>query len=189
MSTLGPEIRLLLVLVAWGAWFLALVGLRKSRREPAVRIDSRARWGLVLQMAGYAVVCSQSPRVWASELEVWRAIAGTLLAIIAILLFWNAVVSLGRQWRFDAGLNKDHELVQRGVYSIVRHPIYASMFAMLLADVLLIGTLPGWPIGVVLFIVGTEIRVRVEDGLLYERFGERFLEWQKSRPAYLPFVR
>ena len=60
---------------------------------------------------------------------------------------------------------------------------------MLLADVFLIGTLPGWPIGVLLFIVGTEVRVRVEDGLLRERFGERFQAWQKSRPAYLPFVR
>ena len=29
-----------------------------------------------------------------------------------------------------------------------------------------IGTLPGWPIGLIFFIVGTEIRVRVEDALL-----------------------
>jgi protein-S-isoprenylcysteine O-methyltransferase Ste14 len=41
----------------------------------------------------------------------------------------------------------------------------------------------------VLFLAGTEIRVRVEDALLYERFGERFAEWQKAVPAYLPFVR
>jgi protein-S-isoprenylcysteine O-methyltransferase Ste14 len=58
-----------------------------------------------------------------------------------------------------------------------------------LADVCWVGTLPGWPVAVVLFVVGTEIRVRVEDGLLMERFGDQFLVWQKARPAYLPFVR
>jgi protein-S-isoprenylcysteine O-methyltransferase Ste14 len=63
------------------------------------------------------------------------------------------------------------------------------MLGMLLAAVCWVGTLPGWPLAIVLFLAGTEIRVRVEDALLYERFGERFAEWQKAVPAYLPFVR
>ena len=46
-----------------------------------------------------------------------------------------------------------------------------------------------WPIALVLFVAGTEIRVRSEDALLRERFGERFVPWQQSVPAYLPFVR
>jgi len=109
--------------------------------------------------------------------------------LLSIALFWNAIASLGKQWRFDAGLNRDHELVQAGAYRIVRHPIYASMLGMLLADICWLGTLPGWPIAAVLFLAGTEIRVRVEDGLLRERFGEKFLAWRKSRPAYVPLVR
>jgi len=189
MSTVGPEVRLVLLLGAWMVWLLALIGLRKSRREKAIKIDPKARWGLVLEMAGYALMCTQGPGTWSSDLELWRAVAGSLLALVSIAMFWNAVVRLGRQWRFDAGLNQDHELVQDGVYSIVRHPIYASMFSMLLADAFLLGTLPGWPVALVLFIVGTEIRIRVEDSLLRERFGQRFVEWQKSKPAYLPFLR
>ena len=38
-------------------------------------------------------------------------------------------------------------------------------------------------------IIGTEIRVRVEDGLLAARFGEQFRAWQNSVPAYIPLVR
>jgi protein-S-isoprenylcysteine O-methyltransferase Ste14 len=40
-----------------------------------------------------------------------------------------------------------------------------------------------------LYIAGTEIRVYTEDGLLASRFGERFLEYKRRVPAYLPFVR
>jgi len=40
-----------------------------------------------------------------------------------------------------------------------------------------------------LFIVGTEIRVRVEDALLASRFGEQFSQFKNSVPAYIPFVR
>jgi protein-S-isoprenylcysteine O-methyltransferase Ste14 len=42
---------------------------------------------------------------------------------------------------------------------------------------------------VVLGLIGTEIRVRVEDALLQGRFGAQFTEWQRRVPAYLPFVR
>ncbi len=185
----SPEVRIALFFAAWIAWFSALWALRKSRRKKAVKVDPRARWGLVLESAGYFIACTHSPAVWRGGIELWRAVAAVVLALISIWVFWNAVSSLGSQWRFDAGLNQDHELVQTGIYNVVRHPIYASMFGMLLVAILLVGTLPGWPLAVVLFIAGTEIRVRVEDGLLRDRFGQRFVDWQRSKPAYVPFLR
>jgi protein-S-isoprenylcysteine O-methyltransferase Ste14 len=37
------------------------------------------------------------------------------------------VSHLGKEWRIQAGLYADHELVRTGPYRFVRHPIYASM--------------------------------------------------------------
>jgi protein-S-isoprenylcysteine O-methyltransferase Ste14 len=49
-----------------------------------------------------------------------------------------------------------------------------------------------WPLflaAVVLFLVGTEIRVRIEERLLQSRFGDTFREYARTTPAYLPLVR
>jgi len=80
------------------------------------------------------------------------------------------------------------ELVQTGAYRLcgIR---YLLMLCMLSMSIAVVGTLPRWPFAVALGIAGTEIRVRVEDGLLRERFGSKFTEWQKRVPAYLPLVR
>ncbi len=40
-----------------------------------------------------------------------------------------------------------------------------------------------------LFVIGTEIRVRIEDHLLASQFGDRFLEYQRRTPAYIPFLK
>lgn len=189
MSTLSPVVRPVLLTVAWVLWILPAVLPAIRNREKAVKTDERARWGIILEGAGYFLVFTHGPETWSSDLEIWRAAGGAIFALVAIALFWSATPKLGRQWRLDAGLNRDHTLVQTGAYRIVRHPIYASMLGIFLAGVFWVGTLPGWPIALVLFIAGTEIRVRVEDRLLRERFGERFTEWQRSVPAYLPFVR
>jgi protein-S-isoprenylcysteine O-methyltransferase Ste14 len=44
-------------------------------------------------------------------------------------------------------------------------------------------------VSLVLFVVGTEIRVRAEDKLLASRFGPEFAEYRRKVPAYVPFVR
>ncbi len=189
MMLLSPWVRAIALILSWLAWVLAFVVRRSRNHEKATQIDRKARWGIVLQMAGYFIASTHGPKIWISDLEIWRAIAGMFFALLAIALAWSAVATLGRQWRVDAGLNEDHELVRDGAYRLVRHPIYASMLGMLLAVIFLVGTLPGWPVAIVLFVTGLEVRVHVEDGLLRARFGDRFTTWQRSVPAYLPLVR
>jgi protein-S-isoprenylcysteine O-methyltransferase Ste14 len=99
------------------------------------------------------------------------------------------VRALGRQWRIDAGLNPDHELVTSGPYRVVRHPIYTSMLCVLSGTGFLIAPLPILLLSTLVFIAGAEIRMRIEDKLLASRFGERFEDYRRRVPAYIPFVR
>ena len=70
---------------------------------------------------------------------------------------------------------------------LVRNPIYTSMLLVLCAIAVIIA---GWKLfaaALVLFVIGTEIRVRIEERLLASRFGEEFEAYKRSIPAYLPF--
>jgi protein-S-isoprenylcysteine O-methyltransferase Ste14 len=44
-------------------------------------------------------------------------------------------------------------------------------------------------LSVVLFTIGTEIRVRIEDSLLASNFGQQFQEYKRGVPAYIPFLK
>ena len=116
-------------------------------------------------------------------------VVSLMIGTLGVVTVWAAIPQLDKQWRIDAGLNADHALIRTGPYSIVRHPIYASMLAMLLAMGLMLSSWWGLVVGLALFIVGTEIRVRVEDGLLRSRFGGEFDAYASHVPAYLPFIR
>jgi len=118
-----------------------------------------------------------------------RIAVAMVLAPLGPFLAWTAVTHLGRQFRVQAGLWEDHELVRTGPYSVIRHPIYAGFFALLLATVLLYTRSPWWIAALAVFVAGTEIRVRTEDGLLLSRFGDLFAGYQQSVKAYIPFLR
>jgi protein-S-isoprenylcysteine O-methyltransferase Ste14 len=170
----------------WIVWFARFLVNRPTARTPA-QIDRRARWGLLLQGAAFFLVWWH--KSWDQPPELWRVAASILFFGLALLLSWTSIGELGRHWRVDAGLDADHQLVRTGAYRFVRHPIYASVLCILLATGFLITPLSRFLLAVVLCIGGTEIRVRIEDNLLASRFGDEFRAFQRSTPAYLPFLR
>ena len=112
-----------------------------------------------------------------------------LVGSVAVLLAWAATRHLDKQWRFEAALSENHELITTGPYRWVRNPIYTSMFGMLLQTGLVKAWWPLLIAGVVFYIIGTEIRVRAEERLLAARFGDKYTQYRASTSAYFPFVR
>jgi len=167
----------------WVAPFL--LAQRKSKAPSSV--DRRARWGMALQGIAYALLWQG--HFWSAVLPPWRFALSLLFLGAAGFLSWTGTRALGPQWRFDAGLSREHQLVTTGAYRFIRHPIYCSMLCLLLGVGLMVTPWPLFLIATVVFIGGTEIRVQIEEKLLALHFGERFREYQQSVPAYVPFVR
>jgi protein-S-isoprenylcysteine O-methyltransferase Ste14 len=70
----------------------------------------------------------------------------------------------------------------------VRNPIYTSMLLVDCAAGVILT--PWWLFlpALVLFFVGTEIRVRTEEKLLAETFGEEFQSYKRRVPSYIPLL-
>jgi protein-S-isoprenylcysteine O-methyltransferase Ste14 len=183
--TLAPYLVLVLGWIIWMIPFLRM--RRKSSAGPAQTVDRRARIGIALQSVGFFLCAVQSMKP--AEPHPIRLIAEIIFLTLGCTLAIAALRALGKFWRIEAGLSPDHQLIRTGPYKIVRHPIYLSMFCMLLA----IGMARAAPIwlaaGALVFLCGTEYRTRIEDGLLRSRFGEQFDQYRSTVPAYLPFIR
>lgn len=181
-----PAYAYLILAAGWLAWVTPFF-LVKRRARPAQKTDRRARWGVLLVAIAYSFLWQS--RFWERSLPGWRAALSVLFMLLAGLLSWTAPRALGRHWRIDAGLSDDHELVTSGPYHVVRHPIYTSMLCVLLGTGFMITPLPLLALSVLVFMAGTEIRVRIEDRLLVSRFGVCFRDYQRSVPAYIPFLK
>jgi protein-S-isoprenylcysteine O-methyltransferase Ste14 len=175
-----------ILVVGWLLWLTPFLRARKTE-QPAKQVDRRARWGILLVGISYCLLWQG--RFWERSPRPWQIVLSILFFALASLLSWTVARALGRQWRIDAGLSADHELITSGPYRFVRHPIYSSLLCVLLGTGFLIT--PWWLLlpALLLFIIGTEIRVRIEDHLLASHFGERFTEYRQRVPAYIPFLK
>lgn len=171
----------------WFAWFYPfLFRAPHIQRRKSITAAGPTRAGLLLECLAILLAS-----IFQRDVPPGLALTGAALAvtILCTALGWQAVNHLGRQFRVTAGLYEDHELVRSGPYAMLRHPIYASLLGMLFVTFMLLTPWQIAPVCLVIFIVGTEIRVRAEDGLLLSRFGDQFRVYQRRVPAYIPFVR
>jgi protein-S-isoprenylcysteine O-methyltransferase Ste14 len=177
------------VIICWVVWGFGFVRPRKQAAgQKKVVAAPASKWGIILVMVGFAFVWA-FVRPVGFEKSAASLIASMILAPLSVALGWAAARHLGKQWRFEAALSEDHELVQTGPYRWLRHPIYASMLGMLLATGFAKTWWPMFVAGVIFFLAGTEIRVRAEDRLLAGRFQESFTAYRSRVRAYIPFIR
>jgi protein-S-isoprenylcysteine O-methyltransferase Ste14 len=175
--------------ICWIAWSAAFVQARAQAagQEKIVRAP-RSRWGILLNFIGFGCVCAYVRPV-GFEKSVVELAASMLSGPPSVFLAWAATRHLGKFWRYEAALSRDHRLIKTGAYAWIRHPIYASMLGMLLATGMAYTWWPMLVVGFVLFLIGVEIRVRAEDRLLNERFRDEFIEYSRRVQAYIPFIR
>lgn len=181
-----PGYGYVILAAGWIFWFLPYPLQGWDSSTPQKR-DNRARWGLLLQVVSYVLLFEGHFRT--ASPASWRIALSVVLLMLAVLLSWTSVHALGKHLRFDAVLSRDHQLVQSGAYRVVRHPIYSSMLCLLLGTGFMISSTLCFIPAILIFLAGTEIRVRVEDKLLAAYFGDQFRRYQQAISAYIPFVR
>ena len=177
------------LMVSWFGWaYPFLFRAPHNQKRPSITAAGPTRAGLLLE--GIAIFIAFSCRLPVdAHPGVWRIAGSLICGPLAGLLSWTAVRHLGRQFRINAGLYEDHQLVTSGPYRLVRHPIYTSLLAILLATLFLLTAWQWALLSLGLFLAGTEIRVYAEDYLLASRFGDDFTSYQHRVRAYIPFVR
>ena len=152
-----------------------------------------SRFGhLVLTAFAFALLFSSKFRVGPLA---WRflpnsaAIAWTGFGIAAVgcaFAIWARFL-LGTNWSATVTLKQEHELVRRGPYAIVRHPIYSGGLVGLFGTAIAEGELRGL-LGVALAFVAWRMKSQLEESFLKDQFGAEYLRYQQQVKALIPFV-
>lgn len=145
--------------------------------------------------------------VEASRLTV-PFVLGASLVISGGVIRAQCYRALGPFFTFVQCIRKDHELVTRGPYAVIRHPGYGSLLMCLVGSCVMHGTPGSWlrasgmlgmPWVRAAIVVGGSVtaaaiptlfrRATREDRFLSERFGEEWENWARQvRCKLVPFI-
>jgi protein-S-isoprenylcysteine O-methyltransferase Ste14 len=115
------------------------------------------------------------------------ACAAAVLCIIGLAFAFWARVTLGRNWSGVVTLKEGHELVERGPYRFVRHPIYTGILTMFFATALALGHVVGFAATLLTF-ASFWIKLCDEEQLMLQQFPHRYAAYRRRVKRIIPFV-
>jgi protein-S-isoprenylcysteine O-methyltransferase Ste14 len=110
---------------------------------------------------------------------------GVVLAGLIVALWARA--TLGGNWSATVTFKENHELIQRGPYRYVRHPIYSGALLMLLGTAIFYGRVFGF-LALAIVFVGFWFKSRQEERLMTRHFPEAYPSYKARVRALIPFV-
>src|SRR5687768_5969305 len=116
---------------------------RKAEKMSERRITTQEMILLnLLLLGGFILPLIYSLTSWLDfanyVLPDWAGWLGVLLITAAIFVFWRAHADLGLNWSPTLEIREKHELITRGIYQVIRHPMYASQWILAIAQPLLL---------------------------------------------------
>jgi protein-S-isoprenylcysteine O-methyltransferase Ste14 len=162
---------LLLLILAWPT-------LRTPSPRGAIRF-------LVFEaVLGLIVLAAPS---WFLDAFSWRQILSWALLAASLALAMDAFILLHRFGAPTAGIESTQQLVERGVYRWIRHPLYFSPF--LLGAGAWLKHPDGWGALILLALAGLVAATgRIEEAENLRRFGEAYRTYMSRTWRFIPWI-
>jgi protein-S-isoprenylcysteine O-methyltransferase len=170
---------------------LLLTVTRRSRSRTGARQDRstlRVIWVVIMASVAAGIYVAQHWLAAALPHGRMFAVAGVVLFVAGLLLRWWAIITLGRFFTVDVTIEKDHDLVERGPFRVVRHPSYAGV---LLAFVGFALSLRNWAALIIMLLpifAAFIHRMNVEEEALSHALGSRYADYMRRTKRLVPFV-
>ncbi len=144
------------------------------------REDRGNRWvliafGVLGLLAGYVPALTDRIDLWTIDGETVRWIGMALFVIGGALRLWPVFV-LGNRFSGLVAIQPGHTLVTTGIYSVIRNPSYLGLVISSLGWALVFRSAVGVLLAVLL-LPPLVARIRAEEALLGEQFGDEYVRY------------
>lgn len=112
---------------------------------------------------------------------------GILMFIAGLLIRFVAIMALRRNFSGALRISEGHTLTTHGIFRYVRHPAYFGAMIMFIAVPIIVSSILGFLV-MLLLIPYLLQRIKYEEKMLIEHFGDQYVEYQKRTRKLIPFV-
>ena len=121
-------------------------------------------------------------------INLWAGLTGVIIGAAGLVIRYFAFSTLGRFFTRTLRQQSDHRLITTGIYKRIRHPGYLSDIMIFIGAALAMRNLVVLLVVIVLYIPAYAYRIRAEENMLVQIFGQDYIAYQKTSKRLVPFV-
>ena len=182
------------IIICWAIfliyWFISAFSVKRT----AQKRDWRS-WGWRFPiLAGVLLLILLNQGVFPKFAGVILWHSSLVIGLIADLITFTGFIvvlwarkTLAGNWSSDVVIKEDHELIERGPYAYVRHPIYSGLLLMVLGAAIISGLVGAFVMLAILFFAFW-FKASQEEQLLTKHFPDAYPNYKARVKAFIPFI-
>jgi protein-S-isoprenylcysteine O-methyltransferase Ste14 len=113
-------------------------------------------------------------------------LAGVAILLLGNWVFWKSHKDLGTNWSPTLDIREHHTLVTHGIYQRIRHPMYLSIWLLMIAQAMILPNYIAGFSGLLPFALLYFVRVSREEHMMLEEFGKPYEDYMLHTGRILP---
>ena len=114
-------------------------------------------------------------------------VIGLLIVTFGFFICIWARQCLSENWSGKVIIQKEHTLIKKGPYKIIRHPIYSGVLIMMLGSGIIIGNVFDF-VWVLFCFIGLYRKSKQEEQLLEKEFGKEYDAYKRETKMIIPNI-
>ena len=170
-------------------WIASAFWVKKTKATEAA--TSRVAYGVLVVGGCYLLFSRSVPLPWLTTHFLssahWVRTAGLVFTYFGTALAIWARFIIGENWSANVTRKVGHELICRGPYAYVRHPIYSGLTLAMLGTAVFVGEWRGL-LGVALALAGQAWKAKKEEQFMLAEFGTGYEEYRRRTGFLIPGI-
>lgn len=169
-------------------WIISALGTKRiaERQSPAANLAHRLPVAMGYWLMVYPRFSGPLDRPVLPHTEFTMALGAAVCLAGLLITIW-ARRTLAGNWSSDVTFKENHELIRRGPYQYVRHPIYTGLIVMSVGTAIDATRLHVW-MGAAVMLIGFWIKLSQEERLLIRHFPDQYPQYRREVKALIPWL-
>lgn len=172
-------------------WVAIEVRLSLTRRDDSAVSTQRDRGSLlelwIVACAATGIALALRPTVGSFRIPPeTRLPVASLIVLAGLAVRLAAIRTLGRQFTVNVVIRDGHELIDRGIYSVLRHPSYTGLLIGFVGAAFSLGSWIRAAVVLIPVVLVLLRRIGLEERVLRSRFGQDYDQYCNRTRRLIP---
>jgi protein-S-isoprenylcysteine O-methyltransferase Ste14 len=187
------NIRLILIIafsVLYGFFEIFMSRRQQDKRKISESGDKGSIWLLSISISMGYWLSFILAATKLGRLDHWNTyfLIGSVIALIGLIIRVTSIIKLKQQFTYTVTKIENHELIETGLYKIIRHPGYLGQLIIFLGTSV---CLSNW-LSILLMIIpvlsGYLNRIKIEERFMVEQMGQKYIDYRKRTKRLIPGI-
>ena len=176
--------------ILYGLFEIFMSRRKQDNRKISKSGDKGSIWLLTISISmgywlSFIIASTKTGRIYH-----WNTffVIGSLLVLIGLIIRVTSIMKLKQQFTYTVTRIENHELIETGLYKIIRHPGYLGQIIIFLGISVCLSNWLSILLMVIPVLSGYLNRINVEERFMVEQMGQKYLDYQKRTKRLIPTI-